>query len=71
MALDHLAAYYFQSLGKDTPESQLIQRHVQNNPDAFPCLLKVVMEVSQLGLGLGLGLRIQLGFGYPRNTPTR
>jgi len=45
MALDHLAAFYFQSSGKETAEAQLIQRHVGANPDAFPMLLKVVMEV--------------------------
>jgi len=45
MALDHLAAFYFQCSGKDTPEARIMQRHVQANPDAFPVLLKTVMEV--------------------------
>jgi len=45
MALDHLAAFYFQSTGKDTAEARIMHRHVGSNPEAFPMLLKVVMEV--------------------------
>jgi len=45
MALDHLAAFYFQSTGKDNAEARIMHRHVGSNPEAFPMLLKVVMEV--------------------------
>lgn len=45
MALDHLAQFYFQNTGKDTAEAVIMQRHVAANPDTFPMLLKIVMEV--------------------------
>merc|ERR1712159_769754 len=45
MALDHLAAFYFQNHTKETAEASLIKHHVGANPDAFPVLLKTVMEV--------------------------
>jgi len=41
MALDHLAAFHFQNMGKD----KVMQHHINSNPEAFPQLLKVVMEV--------------------------
>ena len=41
MALDHLAAFHFQNMGKD----KVMQHHINANPEAFPQLLKVVMEV--------------------------
>jgi exportin-7 len=38
-ALDHLCTYYYTQVKKNTPQAQLLQKHLKQNQDVFPRIL--------------------------------